>query len=98
MPRVDPSAEGASAMPDLPDLLVIDDIVDRYGVNEWTVRQWLTSGELRGYKLGKAWRIDPADWEAFLRRRRDAAGVDEDPDDGTDAPVTVPRARTRRRA
>ena len=82
-------------MPEMPDLIAIADIVERYGVNEWTVRQWLTTGELRGFKLGRAWRIDPADWAAFLARRRGAAGLD-DVDGTTDAPVAaVPRPRRR---
>jgi len=88
---------------DMPELYRIDDIVTRYRVNEWTVRRWLGSGELRGFKLAGAWRIDPADWAAFLRRRRDDANLDDgdlgDELEGVaDAPVTVPRARPRRRA
>lgn len=79
---------------DMPELYRIDDIVARYRVNEWTVRKWLASGELRGFKLAGAWRIDPADWAAFLRRRRDGAGLDE-LEVVADAPVTVPRPRRR---
>ncbi len=41
-----------------------------------TVRTWLTSGELRGYKLmGKAWRIPRAALRAFL----DAQGAPPEP-------------------
>jgi excisionase family DNA binding protein len=32
------------------------------------VTQWLRKGNLRGFKIGKEWRISPRDLEAFLEQ------------------------------
>ena len=40
-------------------------------VSDRTVRNWIRRGELPSYKLGAARRIDPADVDAFLSRRRE---------------------------
>ena len=40
-------------------------------VSDRTIRNWIRRGELASYKLGAARRIDPADVEDFLARRRD---------------------------
>jgi excisionase family DNA binding protein len=37
-------------------------------VEERTVTRWLRDGYLRGFKLGKEWRIDSADLERFLQK------------------------------
>ncbi len=37
-------------------------------VNERTVTQWLRKGSLRGFKIGKEWRISPRDLEVFLEQ------------------------------
>ncbi len=42
-------------------------------VSDRTIRNWIRRGELPSYKLGAARRIDPADVEDFLARRRDGA-------------------------
>lgn len=42
-------------------------------VSDRTVRNWIRRGELPSYKLGAARRIDPADVEHFLARRKDEA-------------------------
>jgi excisionase family DNA binding protein len=42
-------------------------------VSDRTIRNWIRRGELPSYKLGAARRIDPADVEDFLARRRDEA-------------------------
>ena len=39
-------------------------------VSDRTVRNWIRRGDLPSYKLGAARRIDPADVENFLARRR----------------------------
>ena len=41
-------------------------IAKRLQVNERTVTQWLRTGHIRGFKIGKEWRISLADFEAFL--------------------------------
>ena len=62
-------------------LYTVDDIVGLAGVNADTVRSWLKSGRLVGFKLtgdtqGSPWRIDPRDWELFVEARRAARAAD----------------------
>jgi Helix-turn-helix domain len=60
-------------MPDLPELLEVADLVDRYGFHNDVVRRWLNSGELAGFKIGKRWFTTPEDWQAFIDARRGVA-------------------------
>ncbi len=39
-------------------------------VDKRTVYGWIRSGELPALRLGKTYRIEPGDFERFLRRRR----------------------------
>ena len=41
-------------------------VADRLQVHEHTVTRWLRDGYLRGFKLGKEWRIAPSDLWDFL--------------------------------
>ncbi len=47
-------------------LLTPTDVANHLQVNERTVTQWLRRGHLRGFKIGKGWRISPDDLQAFL--------------------------------
>ena len=47
-------------------LLTPTDVANRLQVNERTVTLWLRKGHLRGFKVGKEWRISPDDLQAFL--------------------------------
>jgi len=47
-------------------LLTPPQVAERLQVNERTVTQWLRKGHLRGFKIGKEWRISARDLEAFL--------------------------------
>ncbi len=47
-------------------LLTPVDVANRLQVDERTVTQWLRKGRLRGFKVGKEWRISPDDLQAFL--------------------------------
>ncbi len=47
-------------------LLTPTDVANRLQVNERTVTLWLRKGHLRGFKIGKEWRISPDDLQAFL--------------------------------
>ncbi len=47
-------------------LLTPTDVANRLQVNERTVTQWLRKGHLRGFKVGKEWRISSNDLQAFL--------------------------------
>jgi excisionase family DNA binding protein len=42
-------------------------------VSDRTIRNWIRRGELASYKLGASRRIDPADVDAFLAKRREEA-------------------------
>ena len=46
-------------------LLTPTDVAKRLQVNESTVTQWLRKGLLRGYKIGKEWRISGDDLGTF---------------------------------
>ncbi len=47
-------------------LLTPTDVANRLQVNERTVTVWLRKGHLRGFKIGKEWRVSVEDLEAFL--------------------------------
>ena len=42
------------------------DVAKRLQMNERTVTQWLRNGHLRGFKIGKEWRVSELDLGAFL--------------------------------
>jgi excisionase family DNA binding protein len=51
----------------------VDEVADRLGVIPDTVRRLIASGELRAVRLGRRMlRVDPEDFERFLRERRTA--------------------------
>jgi excisionase family DNA binding protein len=45
-------------------------LAEYLAVSDRTVRDWIRSGKLASYKLGKSRRIDPADVDAFLAAHR----------------------------
>ncbi|KRS12067.1 hypothetical protein XM52_28370 [Roseovarius indicus] len=47
----------------------IKEVADTLGVNERTVRRWITVGDLSGHRVGRQWRISLQDIEAFLSER-----------------------------
>ncbi len=47
-------------------LLTPVDVANRLQVSERTVTQWLRKGHLRGFKIGKTWRVSVEDLEAYL--------------------------------
>ncbi len=49
-------------------LLTPTDVANHLQVNERTVTQWLRRGHLRGFKIGKKWRISAHDLENFLEQ------------------------------
>ena len=42
------------------------DVANRLQMNERTVTKWLRKGLLRGYKVGKEWRVSAKDLNTFL--------------------------------
>jgi excisionase family DNA binding protein len=55
------------------DLYTVDALHADTGISKDTIYDWLKSGELRGFKLGVAWRVHPDDWDEFIERRRKAS-------------------------
>ncbi len=49
-------------------LLTPTDVANRLQVNERTVTLWLRRGHLRGFKIGKEWRVSARDLENFLEQ------------------------------
>jgi excisionase family DNA binding protein len=49
-------------------LLTPPQVAQRLQVNERTITLWLRRGHLRGFKIGKEWRISTRDLEAFLEQ------------------------------
>jgi excisionase family DNA binding protein len=49
-------------------LMTPPQVARRLQVNERTVTQWLRNGHLRGFKIGKEWRVSPRDLEVFLEQ------------------------------
>ncbi len=47
-------------------LLTPNDVASRLQMHERTVTLWLRTRHLRGFKVGKEWRISPDDLQAFL--------------------------------
>jgi excisionase family DNA binding protein len=60
------TAGAAGAAPALPELLTPADAAKALGVSEADVMSVLESGELKGKKIGSAWRIPRAALDAFL--------------------------------
>ena len=49
-------------------LLTPTDVANHLQVNERTVTQWLRQGRLRGFKIGKEWRVSTRDLDNFLEQ------------------------------
>jgi excisionase family DNA binding protein len=49
-------------------LLTVKEAAARLRVSDRTVFTWLRSGQLRGLKAGRKWRIPAAEVQAFLER------------------------------
>ncbi len=47
-------------------LLTPAQIAERLQVNERTITQWLRNRHLRGFKIGKEWRVSAGDLDAFI--------------------------------
>lgn len=51
----------------LEQLLTITDVAEVLQVSTKTVRRWIANGDLPAHRLGRQWRIAPAELERFLR-------------------------------
>lgn len=53
------------------ELFTVLEVADRLKVRQRTVKRWLLSGQLRGLKAGRKWRVKPSAIEAFLQASKD---------------------------
>jgi excisionase family DNA binding protein len=44
------------------------ELADKLGVNIMTIYRYIKAGKLKAYKIGKEFRIDKAEFGAFLKR------------------------------
>jgi excisionase family DNA binding protein len=56
------------------DLYTVKEVASKLKVSERAVLDWLRAGQLRGLRVGRAWRVKESDLEAFLE-----AGPEKDP-------------------
>lgn len=45
-----------------------EDLAEKLDVNIMTIYRYIKAGKLKAYKLGKAFRIDKAEFERFLEK------------------------------
>jgi excisionase family DNA binding protein len=50
------------------EYLTIEEAASRVKVKPDTLRLWLRTGQLKGLKAGRLWRVRPTDLEAFLEQ------------------------------
>ena len=51
-------------------MLTSEQVAERLNIKERRVQDLLRNGQLIGLKIGKEWRIDPADLERFIQQRK----------------------------
>jgi excisionase family DNA binding protein len=54
---------------DLQRLLTIPEVAELLQVSTKTVRRMISSGDLPAHRLGRQWRIAPAELKGFLNRK-----------------------------
>ena len=66
-------------------LLTPEEVADVLKVSIYTVRRWINQRSLPAYKVGRSWRIEPAEFERWLQgnRQPDRAEADRQPTDLT---------------
>lgn len=50
--------------------LTVEQVAEKLGVAEITVRKWLQRKDLQGYKFGKLWKVKESDLERFIESRK----------------------------
>jgi excisionase family DNA binding protein len=56
-------------------LLSITEIAQSLGVSERTVYRLMIQGELHPFKMGKSWRFDQSDLDAYIARKREESAM-----------------------
>lgn len=49
------------------DFYTAQDLADKLRVNVMTIYRYIRAGKLKAYKIGKEYRIDDAEFSAFLK-------------------------------
>jgi excisionase family DNA binding protein len=50
------------------DFYTARDLADKLGLNIMTIYRWIDAKKLKAYKLGKEFRIEKKDFDAFLKK------------------------------
>lgn len=66
------------------DLLTPEQAAAILQLSPKTIKDWLRAGKLTGCKIGRFWRVKPADLEAFIQASRLERGREEPADPRTD--------------
>jgi excisionase family DNA binding protein len=53
-----------------PRLLEVAHVAHRLSASQEFVRRLIRDGKLKAVRLGKRWRVDPVDLEAFINKQR----------------------------
>jgi excisionase family DNA binding protein len=62
------------------EYLTVEQIAKELGLSEETVLRWIRRKELKAYKLGKTYRVQRKDYQAFLDQRYTGKPDEEDED------------------
>lgn len=57
------------------ELFTVVEVAERLKVPQRTVKRWLLSGQLRGLKAGRKWRVKPSAIEQFLQSSTDTGHI-----------------------
>jgi putative molybdopterin biosynthesis protein len=58
-------------------MLTIKDITTKLRVTRFTVYKLINDGVLKAYKIGRQYRVDQADFEAFMKSQREGSQSNE---------------------
>lgn len=50
------------------DFYTAKDLAEKLGLNVMTIYRWIGAKKLKAYKLGKEFRVEKKDFEAFLKK------------------------------
>lgn len=53
--------------------MTLKEVSRRLDVSERTIMRLAESGEILGYRVGRSWRFEQADVEAYINRQRETA-------------------------
>ena len=59
--------------------LTLTQVAQILGVSERTVYRLMEKKELHPFKMGKSWKFEQADIDAYIQRLRNAASTEEEP-------------------